>query len=73
MKTKSDRIWQTLGLVVGTFPVILLSYGFILGIMTFIVICAVGMLSPRFRSFFYGLLCSVLTLPGLVIGLLLVT
>ena len=68
-----DRIWQAFGLLVGVYPAIMFAYGLIIGMTIFVVVAGIGTIWPRFRSFFYGMMCSVLMLPGLLVGALLVT
>jgi len=69
MKPKvRDWVLQTLGLLIGFIPAILLVFAFPIGVAVY-ALMAVGFIFPRTRALAYGALCSILILPGLGIGI----
>jgi hypothetical protein len=68
--TPTVRDWalQTLGLLIGFVPAILLTFAFPIGVAVYALI-AVGFIYSRTRALAYGAVCSILILPGLGIGL----
>lgn len=66
-----DWALQAAGLVAGIGPAIMFAYGLVVGLALFVLLTGVGMLWVRTRSFFYGAMCSLLALPGLVVAALL--
>ncbi len=67
-RTHKDWAFQVLGLIVGFVPAILLVFALPIGIAVYAMIC-IGFVHPRSRSFAYGAVCSLLTLPGLGLAL----
>ena len=73
MKTRHrDWAWQAAGRLVGIGPAIMFAYGLLVGIAFFVLLTSAGMLWERTRSFFYGAMCSLLALPGLAVGVLVI-
>lgn len=68
--TVRDWIWQTVGLIVGLVPAIFATFTFPFGLLVYAVAC-VGFIHPRSRSFTFGFVCAVLTVPGILGGALL--
>jgi hypothetical protein len=68
--TLAIRDWglQTLGLLIGFIPAILLIFAFPIGVILYALI-GVGFAYRRARPFAYGAVCSLLILPGLGLGL----
>jgi hypothetical protein len=66
--TLRDWALQTMGLVIGFIPAILLIFAFPIGVVLYALI-AVGFVYPRARAFAYGAVCSLLILPGLGLGI----
>ncbi|WP_099024770.1 hypothetical protein [Mycolicibacterium palauense] len=67
---RPDWLWQTLGLMAGVVPAIFAAYAFVVGIVLYAAVAGLLMLIPRIRPFAYGMLCSLLILPGITLGLL---
>jgi hypothetical protein len=67
--TPTARDWasQTLGLLIGLIPAILLVFAFPIGLLVYAVI-AIGFVYQRTKAFAYGAVCSLLILPGLGLG-----